>query len=156
MTGRNIFTPYGLPGMPDGGYGDGRVKLHISDEDRANIGRGHTWWATVTDLDSGRSYRVRDADCGSKGCHCAAQIVREIVDEGPSKEQKRRAYTEVIEAMSFLATTLQQLNDIYEREPWLNNVQPEQTGKVFPMSLDELALEASMLRDNWKEIDDAL
>ena len=50
-----------------------RLHLNVSKEDLAKVGRGRNWpRAIVTDLDTGQSYKVRPASCGSPNCFCDA------------------------------------------------------------------------------------
>lgn len=53
-----------------------RLKMRISPEDLAKIGRGK-WKATVTDCNTGIAYRARGASCGLPHCMCDA-IVTEL------------------------------------------------------------------------------
>lgn len=76
MKKERVFTPTdpkGLTGLPLDDME--RVRMSISEVDGAKIG-GRTWRATVTDLKTGRRWRVRDAPCGAS-CRCAATITSE-------------------------------------------------------------------------------
>jgi len=53
----------------------GRVIMELSVADYGKIKRGCEWQAKVTDLNTGKKYRVRDADCGAGNCRCAARVV---------------------------------------------------------------------------------
>lgn len=68
------FDPYGLTGLPVDDMN--RVLMRIDYE--ATIPRGQHWTATIRDLQTGRSWRVRDAICGVSSCRCAAEIVEEV------------------------------------------------------------------------------
>lgn len=72
MIAGNVFTPYLRAGS------DERWELLISDGDLAKIKRGCAWQAEVTDIQSGRRFLVRDADCSIPHCHCAAVVLREL------------------------------------------------------------------------------
>jgi hypothetical protein len=49
-----------------------RLHLHVSDEDHEKVGRGRAWTAVVTDVPTGRRYRLRGATCGIPTCFCDA------------------------------------------------------------------------------------
>lgn len=70
MTARALFTPRTREGR--------RLRMRLSPGDMVKIKRGCRWTADVTDLKTGRRYKVRDAGCGSLHCHCDALVVREI------------------------------------------------------------------------------
>lgn len=66
---RFLFTPR---------KGRERVTMHLSAEDAAKIKRGK-WQAVVTDLDTGRTWKVQGASCGhANGCRCDAIVVKEM------------------------------------------------------------------------------
>lgn len=52
-----------------------RLKLVLSEADRAKIGRGRPWQAEVTDLQTGKRYHVEGAACGGDSCFCDATAV---------------------------------------------------------------------------------
>lgn len=55
-------------------FGNGRVQMRISAEDCATLPwRGIGYRGTVTDLDTGKQYRVYGRPCGL-GCYCDAEI----------------------------------------------------------------------------------
>lgn len=57
---------------------DERLKMHLSPEDAAKIGRGRPWSAEVTDLDTKRRYSVKGAACGADAtCFCDAVVTYE-------------------------------------------------------------------------------
>jgi len=68
----NLFTPR----IRDG-QGWDRLTLFISNEDCKKIHRGRQWKATITDIKSGRVFKVRGASCGFSRCFCDA-IVKEV------------------------------------------------------------------------------
>lgn len=72
--GMNLLTPM-LPGR---GYM--RIRLFVSDKDHAKTAgeRGKRWTATVTDIPTGRRFKVRAASCGIPTCFCAARIVEVV------------------------------------------------------------------------------
>jgi hypothetical protein len=66
MENRHLFTP-----RIKGGE---RLKMFISNQDFAKIGRGMPWAAEVTDIDTGKRFKARGASCGSPGCFCDAVV----------------------------------------------------------------------------------
>ena len=65
---KHRFTPK----MPDGS----RAEMLLNDADDAKIGRGCRWSAEVTDLKTGRRYKVRGAACNIPRCMCDAVVVK--------------------------------------------------------------------------------
>lgn len=63
----NLFTPR---------HGQTRLRLNLSDDDMAKIGRGGPWSATVTDTNTGRVYDVKGAACDLPRCFCDAVVTR--------------------------------------------------------------------------------
>ena len=55
-----------------------RLHLSVSSEDFAKIRLGKRWKATITDLPTGKKYRLRDAGCGIPRCHCDAFVIEEL------------------------------------------------------------------------------
>jgi hypothetical protein len=55
-----------------------RYEWLISAEDKAKIGRGHRWSATVTNLKDGKAYQVQGASCGIPSCFCDAVVVKRV------------------------------------------------------------------------------
>jgi hypothetical protein len=55
-----------------------RLQMMLSAQDRDKVGRGE-WEEVLTDLQSGRRYKVRGAACSLPGCMCDAVIVCEVV-----------------------------------------------------------------------------
>jgi hypothetical protein len=54
-----------------------RLEMKLSDTDWSKVrGRGQ-WKAEVTDLNTGKRYKVRGADCGGD-CYCDAVVVKEV------------------------------------------------------------------------------
>ena len=66
-----IFTPM-LPGRSPI-----RLRLYVTPADRAKSRRGK-WEAIMTDVPTGRRFRIRGASCGIRTCYCAARIVEEL------------------------------------------------------------------------------
>ena len=52
-----------------------RLKMRISPEDKAKIVRGK-WKATITDLNTGITYRVKGASCNLPRCMCDAVVTK--------------------------------------------------------------------------------
>lgn len=80
----HIFTPFWNPDIPDLKKTEDSdeeysfVEMQLSDEDSAKIGRGPGWSADVSDLITGRRFKVAAAPCNISTCFCAAKIVEEI------------------------------------------------------------------------------
>jgi hypothetical protein len=55
-----------------------RLQMMLSAGDRDKVSRGE-WEEVLTDLQSGRRYKVRGAACSLPGCMCDAVIVCEVV-----------------------------------------------------------------------------
>lgn len=70
----NLFTPR----LEDGT----RAEMRLSDEDQAKCSRGRNWSAEVTDLLTGKRWKVRGASCGSPRCFCDA--IAEPLDQSES------------------------------------------------------------------------
>lgn len=51
--------------------------MRLSPGDMAKVLRGVGWTATVTDLNTDRTYNVAGAPCSLRGCHCDAVITYE-------------------------------------------------------------------------------
>lgn len=74
-----IFTPFDPKGVTDLPADEmGRVKMVLSVNDNAKVGRARQWQATVCDLNTGRMWRVREASCGLPRCCCAASVMSEV------------------------------------------------------------------------------
>lgn len=56
--------------------GDGfiRVRMRISETDHNSLGRGRGLQGIVTDLDTGKRYKVYGASCGLPRCMCDSKI----------------------------------------------------------------------------------
>jgi len=69
-----LVRPF-TPRTPDGT----RLTLHLSEADHQKIGRGKGWKATVTDIETGKTYNVHAASCGLS-CYCDAIAVEVPTD----------------------------------------------------------------------------
>ena len=68
MTER-VFTPRDSSGN--------RLRWHLSDTDWIKVKRGRRWTAVVTNLNDGKTYKVKGASCGSPHCFCDALVLGE-------------------------------------------------------------------------------
>lgn len=59
------------PRLSDGS----RLNLLVSDDDHAKILRGQEWSATVSDIQTGMTYRVAGSECGLPGCFCDSVVL---------------------------------------------------------------------------------
>jgi len=74
-TIKNLFTPrisY---------TSNKRLKMSLSEADKAKIGRGRMWSAEVTDLLTNKRYKVEGAACSFPSCFCDAVIVGEELEK---------------------------------------------------------------------------
>ena len=58
-------------------YAINHEPITVSDDDMGRIGRGEPVgysFGVVTDLDTGKHYEVRQANCGGDNCNCAATL----------------------------------------------------------------------------------
>ena len=69
MSGRNLFTPK---------FGDERLTLYISNNDKARIGRGSPWKAIIKDVDTGDKYACKGMACSIPTCFCDAMALRKV------------------------------------------------------------------------------
>lgn len=65
---------------------------------------------------------------------------------------KHLALTEVVEAMQALSTAVKALNDVYEKHPQLNDIQPKSMENNIPCSMDDWLIRISGCIDDWKAI----
>jgi hypothetical protein len=93
----HLFTPQASLALREqfpfesGNPEDNRIGLTLSRDDMWKIRRGPDWSAIVTDLPSSRVFHVRGAPCGL-GCHCAAQVVRELTGVPVSEWPRMRGH----------------------------------------------------------------
>lgn len=52
-----------------------RVALRVSPEDDAKLRRGRGVHGIITDLDTGKKYRLEGRPCSLPGCYCDAEII---------------------------------------------------------------------------------
>ncbi len=58
-----------------------RVALRVSEDDKGKLRRGGGNYGVITDLDTGRQYRLIGIACSFPGCLCDAKI-EEVSDGG--------------------------------------------------------------------------
>jgi hypothetical protein len=65
---------------------DNRMRLEVSENDYGKLVRGRVWAAEMTDIPTGRKYRLYPADCGQANCFCdaiAVEVVPNLANVAP-------------------------------------------------------------------------
>jgi hypothetical protein len=65
---------------------DNRLRLEVSEVDHGKLERGRGWEAEMTDIPSGRKYKLYAAACGHPNCFCdaiAVEIVPNLANVAP-------------------------------------------------------------------------
>jgi hypothetical protein len=63
-----------------------RLRLEVAENDYKKLGRGRGWDAEMTDIPTGRKYKLCAASCGHSNCFCdaiAVEVVANRVDVAP-------------------------------------------------------------------------
>lgn len=70
----------------------------------------------------------------------------------PSIPDRRIVLDGVCDCISALLEDVSKLNELYEKNEWLNNCQPANFEKVIPKSLDEWMIELSDAKEEWHKV----
>jgi hypothetical protein len=71
-SGKYFVTPRDL--------GDNRMRLEVSESDYGKLVRGRIWAAEMTEIPTGRRYKLYPAACGQPNCFCDAIAVEMVPD----------------------------------------------------------------------------
>lgn len=109
MNNANLFTPRLV-------NTDERLRMTLTAEDMAKVGRGKPWQALVTDQETGKRWHAKGASCGAV-CFCDA-----IVEEVP--ECRHPLPRLLVEFPGYPVATLPPIPEHWEDASWHNDAAP--------------------------------